>query len=247
MYLALLRKCLMDSIYNPSQGVLEGKEIPERAVTMIGELRLQQICDAAVKVIDSGIVGDFVDCGTWRGGSAIMMRAALGLAYESEELSGCDEDGFAFRRRADILGKRTIWVCDSFDGLPPPEHPADDGDKHYTRRELAVSLEEVQENFRRFDLLDDRVQFLKGWFKDTLPGPIEKIALLRIDGDMYGSTMDVLTALYDKVSLGGYIIVDDYKLKPCKQAVDEFREARGITDPIEIIDWTGIYWRKNAL
>lgn len=243
MYLDLLKKCLMDSIYNPSPGVLEGKEIPERAITMVGEKRLASLDELLWYVDMDEVEGDLVDCGTWRGGCAILMRGFILYQKYLDDMR-CERDAEGY-----LLGgveTRNVWVCDSFEGLPPPEHPADAGDKHYTRRELAVSLEEVQENFRRFGLLDDRVKFLKGWFKDTLPDPIEKIALLRIDGDMYGSTMDVLTALYDKVSPGGYIIVDDYKLKPCKQAVDEFRASRGITDPIEIIDWTGIYWRKNG-
>lgn len=68
---------------------------------------------------------------------------------------------------------------------------------------LSVSLEKIQDNFRRFGLLDDQVQFLKGWFEDTLPkAPIDRLAILRLDGDMYASTMDVLNALYYKVSKG---------------------------------------------
>jgi len=82
---------------------------------------------------------------------------------------------------------------------------------------LAVPLEEVQALFRRYDLLDAQVRFLKGWFKDTLAGaPIERLALLRLDGDLYESTMDALVPLYDKVSPGGFVIVDDYySCAPC--------------------------------
>jgi O-methyltransferase len=90
------------------------------------------------------------------------------------------------------------------------------------------------------------VRFLVGWFSETLPtAPIEKLAVLRLDGDMYSSTMDALDALYDKVSPGGYVIVDDYGAVPaCAQAIHDFRDARGITDPIEQIDWAGVFWRK---
>jgi O-methyltransferase len=60
-------------------------------------------------------------------------------------------------------------------------------------------------------LFDDNVKFLAGWFKDTLPSaPIKKVSVLRLDGDMYESTMDALVALYKKVTPNGYIIVDDY-------------------------------------
>ena len=113
---------------------------------------------------------------------------------------------------------------------------------------LAISLEDVQENFRRYDLLDDKVKFLKGWFRDTLHvAPISELALLRLDGDLYESTMDGLKALYDKVSTGGFIIMDDYNdFEPCRRAVSEFREQHGIKDPIEPIDWAGAFWRKSG-
>ncbi len=64
---------------------------------------------------------------------------------------------------------------------------------------------------------------------------------------MYESTMDALNALYDKVSPGGFVIVDDYGVLPqCKRAVTEFRESLGITDPIHEVDWTGAFWRKGS-
>ena len=110
---------------------------------------------------------------------------------------------------------------------------------------LAVSLDRVQDNFDKFDLLDDQVHFLKGWFSDTLPNaPIDRLSILRLDGDMYQSTMDALNALYHKVSVGGYVIVDDYNSWPhCRQAVDDFRATHDITDQIERIDEAGVFWR----
>jgi Macrocin-O-methyltransferase (TylF) len=109
-----------------------------------------------------------------------------------------------------------------------------------------VSLEEVKANFAKYGLLDDRVVFLKGWFKDTLPSaPIERLAVLRLDGDMYESTMVALTSLYDKVSSNGFVIIDDYGcIESCRKAVHDFRESRGISEPILDIDGFGVYWRK---
>jgi hypothetical protein len=97
-------------------------------------------------------------------------------------------------------------------------------------------------------LLDERVRFLVGWFKDTLPSaPIQRLAVLRLDGDMYGSTMEALQALYPKLSVGGYVIVDDYGAIPqCKEAVTDFREAHGISDPMEWVDWTGVWWQRSG-
>ena len=141
----------------------------------------------------------------------------------------------------------TEWHC--YIIIPVPSLPQDEGWDFSASKEpiLAIPLEEVQENFRRYNLLDDQVQFLKGWFCDTLPtAPIEKLAVLRLDGDLYESTMDGLNALYDKVSPGGFIIVDDYgDFEPCHRAITEFRQARNINDPIEVIDWAGAYWRKS--
>merc|ERR1711862_103644 len=84
----------------------------------------------------------------------------------------------------------------------------------------------VADNFRRFGLYDNQVKFLKGFFSDTLPKAqdhgLTQIALLRVDGDLYSSTMDVLTNLYDKVATGGYIIFDDYPLPQSRLAIRDF-------------------------
>src|SRR6202044_1616025 len=113
---------------------------------------------------------------------------------------------------------------------------------------LAVSQADVEAAFERFGMLDKQVRFLKGWFKDTLPtAPVSKLAVLRMDGDLYESTMDILNALYHKVSRGGFVIVDDYHvLAPWKQAVHDFRDRTGIADPIQEIDGTGVFWKKSG-
>jgi len=112
---------------------------------------------------------------------------------------------------------------------------------------LDGSVKQVKNNFSKYGLLDDNVKFLKGWFKDTLPvAPINKLALLRLDGDMYESTMDGLVNLYPKLSKGGYIIVDDWgAVEGCKLAVLDYRKKHGITEEIITIDWTGVYWKKE--
>ena len=145
---------------------------------------------------------------------------------------------------------RKIWVADSFEGLPKPDdrYPQDEGDILWTfSHTLAVSLDEVKANFSRYGLLDERVRFLKGWFKDTLPrAPIERLAILRLDGDMYSSTMDALASLYPKLSRGGFAIIDDYgAIETCREAVADFRESNKINDPILPIDQDAVYWRKT--
>ena len=144
---------------------------------------------------------------------------------------------------------KKVYVCDSFEGLPKPDvekYPKDKGDNHHEIPDLSVSDDEVKANFKKYELLDDKVIFLKGWFKDTLPNidSNHKFSLIRLDGDMYESTMDSLTNLYDKLTPGGYIVIDDFCLGPCVDAVMKFREDHGIKKDIIKIDYTGVFWKK---
>jgi hypothetical protein len=274
LYLDLLKKCLLASIYDENAwyvlGSLDGKKsssLKERVkslvvrtawakgfllvkprqfqpddanwgllcYTMIGLARMNNIQACVEDVIRNGVEGDLIETGVWRGGATIFMRAIL---------------------KAHGVTDRTVWVADSFEGLPPmtgkdatysaePVDVSEINEGGPLGLALAVSLERVKENFAKFALLDDQVRFLKGWFRDTLPGaPIKKLAILRLDGDMYQSTMDGLNALYNKVSAGGYVIVDDYNCWPhCKDAVDDFRKAHGILEEIIKIDQYAVYWK----
>lgn len=206
----------------------EGRDWPSQAHSMVGVKRLQNLADLTRRALDAGVPGDLIETGVWRGGACILMRGLLAAYGETA---------------------RRVVVADSFVGLPPPkpaEFPADEGDNHHTFRQLAVSVEEVQANFAAYGLLDGQVEFLKGWFRDTLPGQKGRPwAVVRLDGDMYESTMDGLMNLYDGLSPGGFIVIDDYGAIPaCKSAVDDFRALRGIVAPIAWVDWTGIWWQK---
>ena len=200
---------------------------PMQADTMIGLRRLDNIQFCVENVLKDDVQGDLIETGVWRGGACIFMRAIL-AAYQ--------------------IKNRRVFVADSFEGLPKPDvrkYSRDKGDKHHTVDFLSISKEEVKHNFKKYDLLDEQVVFLKGWFKDTLPNaPIEKLSVMRLDGDMYQSTIEALTCLYPKLSVGGYCIIDDYALEGCKQAVDEFRADNKISSPLYEIDWTGVYWKK---
>jgi O-methyltransferase len=200
-----------------------GMDWPLFGYTMIGHKRLDNIQSCIKDVLQRRIPGDLIETGVWRGGSTIFMRAVLKVAGVSD---------------------RTVWVADSFEGLPVPKDSEDGRDLSHVEH-LAVSVEQVRANFARFDLLDDQVRFLKGWFCDTLPtAPIERLAILRLDGDLYSSTMDALEALYRKVSPGGYVIIDDYgSWHECKRAVDEFIGKNNIHADLQVIDGTGVFWR----
>jgi O-methyltransferase len=203
-----------------------GTNWPAEAETMIGEARLDNIRTCVETVVSEKIPGDLIETGVWRGGAVIWMRAIL-AAHDD---------------------RRTVWAADSFQGLPEPDpsYPADEGDEHWKQPELAVSLEDVRANFDRYGLLDDQVCFLEGWFADTLPAaPIDKLAVIRLDGDMYGSTWDAITTLYPKLSPGGFLIVDDYALEGCRRAIEDYREHAHIEEPLTKIDWTGVFWRHR--
>jgi len=196
---------------------------------MIGLARLQNIQDCIASVLRNAVPGDLIETGVWRGGACIFMRAAL-KAYGDDT--------------------RMVWVADSFQGLPKPDprYPRDADDHHWQYADvLAVSLEKVKSNFERYGLLDSQVRFIEGWFKDTLPhAPIRQLSVLRLDGDMYASTMDALVALYPKLSPGGYAIIDDYGAIPaCRLAVDDFRREHGVREALQKIDWTGVFWEKT--
>jgi len=238
-----MQDCLTGSIYEdpPLQALGSGKfdprlreygwDWPSSAHSMIGRKRMENVRMLVELVLFESVPGDLIETGVWRGGACIYMRAIL-EAYGVKD--------------------RRVWAADSFAGLPPPNtaaYPADAGDVFHTYTDLAVSIEEVKRNFDRYHLLDRQVEFLKGWFRDTLPAaPIDNLAILRMDGDMYESTMDALVNLYDKLSLRGYVIVDDYRVvEGCRKAVDDFRSMHGILDPIVEIDGVGVYWRKSRV
>lgn len=207
----------------------EGRDWPVFAHTMMGCRRLSHLRSCVERVLADGVPGDLIEAGVWRGGAGILMRGVL---------------------RAQGVTDRGVWVADSFAGLPPPDassHPADAGADWHDWSQLAVTRSQVEANYQRYGLLDDRVHFLEGWFSETLPAVADRRwAVIRLDGDMYGSTMDSLTNLYPGLSTGGYVIIDDYFALPaCRQAVDDYRAEYGIVEPIQRIDWTGAYWRNE--
>ncbi|HEY8265094.1 MAG TPA: TylF/MycF family methyltransferase [Steroidobacteraceae bacterium] len=255
LYLELLKKSVGNSIYDDDLDLLRGSFAPDpvtgrlvtkdaapmdenmkylgqawpsRAHTMIGVPRLDNVRSCIETVLEDGVAGDFIETGVWRGGTCIFMRGIL-KAYGVED--------------------RTVWVADSFAGLPPADpakYPKESSAPFHLHADLAVSLEQVQRNFASYGLLDGQVKFLKGWFRDTLPGaPIKQLSILRLDGDLYESTMDALT-LYPKLSPGGFVIVDDYNsVKACNDAIHDFREQRGIKDELQLVDGGGSFWRKS--
>jgi len=194
---------------------------------MVGEMRLNNVRACVESIISDRVSGCFVECGVWRGGASIFAAAV-------QKANGEERD---------------IYLCDSFRGLPMPSRVTKITDLHWLFSDvLAVSLEEVEQNIRNHHVWNDNIHLVKGWFCDTLPKlDCGAIALLRADGDMYSSTMDILTNLHHKVSPGGYVIIDDYHAIPeCRRAVTEFRKRFDVETPIVEIDGIGVFWRIES-
>ena len=206
----------------------EGRVALPGAETMIGLRRLDNLEACVRAVVEDGVPGDLMECGVWRGGASIFMRAML------EALGDRD---------------RHVWVADSFRGIPAPNPDVfpEDAAVHVLAGQAAASLDEVRENFSRYGLLDDRVTFVEGLFSDTLPNvAVGQLAILRLDGDLYESTFVALEALYDRVAPGGFVIIDDYhSLDAARIATEDFRRDRDVDEPLEHVDWTGAFWRKR--
>ena len=206
-----------------------GARWPAEAETMIGMPRLTSLQQCVETVLADDIAGDLVECGVWRGGACILMRAVL--AAHGDET-------------------RRVWVADSFAGLPRPDSANYKADKGLRgdlfASILGVSESDVRANFERYRLLDDQVRFLPGWFKDTLhDAPIDRIAVLRLDGDLYESTIQALEALYPRLSPGGFCIIDDFHvIKACRSAVADYRAKHDVCEEIIEIDGVGVMWRK---
>ncbi|MCP5048918.1 MAG: macrocin O-methyltransferase [bacterium] len=261
LYLDLMKNCLLGLIYrdppvatfaasgegepylNASPSGFDktlrknGRDWPSQSHSMIGLKRMDHLQYCIGQALKDKVPGDLIETGVWRGGAAIFMRAVL---------------------KACGVTDRTVWVADSFQGFPSPnpaKYPVDGNIDFGALGSLMfqpdgifnVSKDTVMSNFEAYGLLDDQVRFLEGWFKDTLPAaPIDDLAVLRLDGDLYESTMDALSSLYGKLSPGGFCIIDDYEIRCCAAAVHDFRAKEGIADEIIKIDDAAVYWRRSA-
>lgn len=210
---------------------VDGSDWPLNALTMIGLRRLDDLQSCVESVVADGVNGDLIECGAWRGGASILMRATL-----------------------DSLGQedRTVYVADSFQGFPAPLPDSSDVDLEVEMNAidyLAPEADEVRGHFERFGV-SRGVEFVPGFFEETLSALAGRSwALIRLDADSYTATQIALDALYSGLQLGGYLIVDDYfhpHLPACRQAVDEFRTAHGIDEELTRIDWTGARWQKRT-
>lgn len=191
--------------------------------TMIGLRRLDNLEYCIEQVVKNNIPGAIVEAGVWKGGAMIFANAVL-------KHLGSD---------------RNVYVCDAFEGLfPKPLMECDEWTEKHDFSALSVSLEQVKINFDYFNLLTPNVQFLNGWFSDTLTSITEPVAVLRIDGDTYQSTMDTLV-LEPLIPSGGYIIMDDWAIASSQKAFLDYFKDKGVTEKDVVpVDSLSVYWKK---
>jgi len=217
--------------------------------TLSGRAKCMATVSLALLALSQGVPGDFVETGVYQGGTSILMAKVL-MKYDNN---------------------RNLWSADSCVGLPdenpqelardkvapPPEAGRVDNRVGF-KGQYNAARETFEHNLELNGVGNStnnpHIKVLQGWFSQTLPtAPIGQISFLRLDGDIYVSTMDSLTSLYSRVSPGGYIYVDDYgSYIGCKHAIDDFRQQHGITDtmyPIHEVPGTpqfdAVWWRKT--
>jgi O-methyltransferase len=253
-----------------------GEDVPWQAHTMIGCRRLESLRHCVESVIQDRVPGDLIELGVLRGGASIFMRGVLRAYNDvSRKVYACDtyvprmKLTPAVRQYVlpvvSMLASIPIrpfqkWLCTEFirksGSFPAVDAPSDEliNMTLFTLQNVSLmshhrgtGLDDVKSNFARYGLLDDQVVFLQGFFSDTLPkAPIDKVSVLRLDGDTFESTRDVLALLYKKLSPGGFCVIDDYNtFADCQRAVDDFRTANGIEDAIVPIDKNAVYWRRS--
>ncbi len=198
----------------------DGHNYPLFALSMIGRDSLDSLAAQVIAAIDGGIPGDLIETGVWKGGASILMSVIVHAMGQSR--------------------RRRVFVCDSFDGVPPPNSrafPIDSGSKLHTQQGLKIEIDSVVENFLALRALHDNVVFVKGFFNETMArmGDVSSIAVLRLDGDLYESTLQVMQMLYPRLSIGGFCIIDDWGLDNgwSKKAVVHYMSLCGVTDEVQ--------------
>jgi hypothetical protein len=202
-----------------------------RPFTLTSVDRIAALCDAVRYLGEARIAGDIVECGVWKGGSSMAIALSLLAAGDSA---------------------RTLYLYDTFEGMPPPTDADRSLDGRTASEQLATSdrdapvwavagSAEVARNMAATGYPAERLRFVEGKVEETIPGVVpERIALLRLDTDWYESTRHEFRHLYPRLSIGGILVIDDYgHWQGARQATDEYFAEHGIRMLLHRIDYTG--------
>ncbi|WP_423598751.1 TylF/MycF/NovP-related O-methyltransferase [Roseateles sp. MS654] len=233
-YIELVKKTVNNSLYlGTDSPACEERyyaenewKLPRSVVphTLCNRQQLDFLHRLMVHLHANDVQGDFLEAGVWRGGACILMRAFIET----------------------IPGERSVWLLDTFEGIPvsEPSSYVDEVDAWQDR--WTAGLQEVRENFAAYGLLDARVKFVPGRIKESAPKMHQQtFALARLDVDSYASYIEALEALLPRMTKGGCIVIDDWHLEPCREAVNDFRTAHGIRSPIAETfggAWADAHW-----
>jgi len=248
-YLEHVKLCVIGDAYKWPRRIYSGDD--KAACAWDCYRRASMLEPLAAELLRHGVPGDFLEAGVLNGGVSIFMAALLRAHGE--------------------LGRRQMWVADSFAGMPSQEYsarfassasgrsagiPAADLagamlGKKFAAGKLIGTLETVEANFRRnllpfpaiagnhscgqsggADAIPPDIQFVKGFFNETLPGKVKRLALLRIDSDIFSSIYETLEALYPLLSNGGFVVFDDWKIPQAQAAAVLYRKRYQINHPI---------------
>ena len=192
--------------------------------TLVGPERIQNLFRLALRIERDRVPGDMIECGVCNGGTA----AILARSATHSRLN------------------RTIWLLDSFQGMPETTPLDGEAAKAHIGKEVGDPAR-VKEVLRLVSADMNRVRIVPGWFQDTFPSVSSaQIALLNIDADWYESVKLCLETFYDRVVPGGFISFDDYGHWPgCRAAVDEFFQRRQLSYKLHEVDYTARWFRKE--
>jgi O-methyltransferase len=194
-----------------------------RPYTLVSPDRIHNLYVLAKRIEEEGIPGDVVECGVYNGGTAaILARAATRSTMN-----------------------RTVWLFDSFQGMPPTTEVDGDAAKEWVGK-LAASPEKVREVLKLTGAKLDRVRIVEGLFEESFKGiEVPRIAILNLDCDWYDSVKLCLHKFYDCVVPGGFVCLDDYGYWPgCRRAVDEFFRERSLPYTLQVVNDEARWFQK---
>jgi len=251
-YAGFFRDTILNKHYHNNKGLIDGSATDiathngaARQLTLTGQRRMDHFVAIIATIVEDEIPGSIIETGVWRGGMSFMAAKALDILKDKD---------------------RTVYLSDSFEGIPDPTQYGDKAHPHDVKKNPhhysslnENSVDRVKRDGAMFGISASRVSYVVGYFKDSLPQLIKnepniQFAAVRLDGDTYWSTMEAIEVLYPRLSPGGFLVIDDFTdWDSCRDAIYDYRKKYGITENIFLVPHLtengeyirGAYWRKS--